>query len=238
MALTRLEIVTEALDNLSRVSTGTMRSATTMATMGARWVNRAQVEVARKYDMLFRTSTASTVASTQTYAFPTNLRSLYTLVLEDGTNSRKLKCLMPWEFQKLVAKPSEEPTSHSSFYVPYNHTNQFELFPIPDAAYTLRMRHSCWPTALSTDGATSDYHTYGIDLDDVLVYLITSYGYQWLQELVDAKYWRDQAFSRLVEVYQAERDSFPDWDPKGKGFSTSPAYIGEYYNDPFVIKEP
>jgi hypothetical protein len=238
MALTRIQIITEALDNLSRLGSGTTRSSTTLSTMGARWVNRAQVEVARKYDMLFKTSTASTLASTQTYAFPTNLRALYTLICEDGTNSRKLKLLMPWQFSKLVAKPSEEPTNRPGFYVPYNYSNQFELFPIPDAAYILRMRHSCWPTDLSTDAATSDYHVYGIDLDDVLVYLVTSYGYQWLQELVDAKYWRDQAMLRLKEVYTAERDSFPDWDPKGEGFSTESTYIGEYYNDPFVIKEP
>ena len=96
MALTRLQMVTEALDNMSRASTGTMRSATTLATMGARWVNRAQVEVARKYDMLFKPSTASTLADTQTYAFPSNLRALYTLTCEDGTNSRcVLVCELP-----------------------------------------------------------------------------------------------------------------------------------------------
>jgi hypothetical protein len=238
MALTRLQMVTEALDNMSRVVTGEMRSSTTLATMGARWANRAQVEVSRKYDFIFKTSTASTLASTQTYALPSNLNSLYTLILEDGLNSRKLKCVMPWQFAKAIAKPDEQPTGKPVYYIPHKTNGQFDLFPIPDAAYTIRMFHSTLPADMSTDGAISDFQNNNTDLDDVLVYLITSYGYQWLQELVDAKYWRDQAFSRLDEVYKNVRGTFPDWDPRGLGFHVGSTYLGEYYNDPFVIKEP
>jgi len=224
MALTRLQMVTEALDNISRVSSGQMRSATTMSEMGARWANRAQVEVARRHDFIFKTSTASTVVGTQTYAFPSNLSSLHDMILESTTSpsqSRKLRCLMHWDYARMVPKPSVIPTNIPTHYIPHKTNLQFDLLPIPNAIYTLRMFHSCLPTDMSLDTSTSDYQTYNVDCDDILVYLITSYGFQYLQELVDSQYWRKMAFDRLEEVYKNVRGTFPDWNPVGRGFGAS-----------------
>lgn len=241
MALTRLEMVTEALDNMSRAGDGTMRSNTTLLTMGARWANRAQMEVARKYDFIYKTSTATAVANQKTYAFPDNLGGLYTMILENASSpsqSRKLQCLMPWEFAKAIAKPESVSTNIPIYYIPHKTNLQFELFPIPDATYTLRLFASYSPADMTTDSSISDYSTNNVDVDDVLVALITSYGFQWLQELVDSKYWREYAFERLDEAWKDIRGMFPDWAPRGLGFSAKDSYVGEYYNDPFIIKEP
>ena len=241
MALTRLQMVTEALDNMSRSADGTMRSNTTLLAMGARWANRAQVETARKYDLIFKTSVSYTLASQQTYAFPESLHGLYRLILEDPASpsqARKLQCIMPWEMARVIPQPNNQVNRIPVYYMPYKSNLQFDLFPIPDKAYLLRMFAAFHPADMMTDNDISDYQNNGVDVDDVLVGLITSYGFQWLQEMVDAKYWRDYAMERLQEAWKNTRDLFPDWAPKGLGFSAKDTYVGEYYNDPFIIKEP
>lgn len=235
MALTRLQMANEVLDNIGRSSTAETQSGATMSDMAVRWLNRAQREIARRYDLLFKISTATTVASIQTYSMPSNIRSLYSMVVEDGLESRKLICVMPWEFDRCVPKPSEATTGRPDYYVPYKLANQFELYRIPDAAYTLRMRHSIWPADLSADGSTSDYDTLNVNIDDVLVCIATSYGWKHLQELTDAAKWYKDGMDQIERVYISERHSFPDWAPAGVGFITgAPASVGEYYNDPFV----
>lgn len=235
MALTRLQMANEVLDNLSRDGSATTRSGVTLSTMAVRWLNRAQRQIARKYDMLFKTSTSSTVDGQQTYSFPSNLRAVFSIKLESGINSRKLTCVMPWEFDNLVPLPSNDTETISKYYVPYKASNQFELYKIPDAAYTLRMRHSIWPTDLATDSSNTDYAAFNIDLDDALIFLATSYGFKYLQELVDARSWRKDGWDRVEEVWMAERESFPDWAPSGRGFTVGVyAPPGEYYNNPFI----
>lgn len=240
MSLTRLEMANEVLDNLARDGSATTRSGTTLSDLAVRWLNRAQRQVARRRDMLFKISTSTTIDGTQTYAFPSNIRSVFSIKLEDGANSRKLACVMPWEFDSRVPLPSNDTETIPRYYIPYKASNQFELYKIPDAGYTLRMRHSYWPTDLASDSTTSDYHTANIDLDDVLIFLATSYGFKYLQELVDARSWRKDGWDRLQEVWEAERHSFPDWAPHGTGFGVSGmgTSYGEYYNNPFFYEEP
>ena len=235
MALTRLEMASELLDNIGRLGSSTTRSGATMSTMSVTWLNRAQTQIARRYDMLFKISTASTVASTKDYALPSNVRCVFSHRLEDGLNSRRLIPLMPWEFDRVYPKPNEITTGRPDFYIPYKTTNTFELFRIPDATYTLRMRHSVWPSALSADGSTSDYQTSGIDLDDAIISLGTSFGFKYLQELVDSATWKKEALEEARRVWLEESSSFPDWVPVGRGFTGAESSIaGEYYNDPLV----
>lgn len=236
MSLTRLQMANEVLDNLGRDGSATTRSGTTLSDMAVRWLNRAQRQVARRYDLIFEQSTATTLDGIKTYAFPSNVRSVFTVRLEDGVNSRKLTVVMPWEFDSRIPKPDVWTESKPWYYIPYKASNQFELYPIPDSGYTLRMRHSSWPTDLAADASTTDYSSFNIDLDDVLIFLATSYGFKYLQEIVDARSWRSDGWDRMKEVWIAERNSFPDWAPSGSGFSVTHGYNprGEYYNNPFV----
>lgn len=230
--LTRSEMVDEVLDNLTKSSAGQTKSGKTLATMAIRWLNRAQLAIARTEDFLFRISTTSTVADQQSYTFPTDIRSLYTLRLEDGLSSRKLTLVMPQEMDRLAPKPDEETTGIPTFYVPYKTTNTFELYRIPDASYTMRLRHSFWPAALESDSQTSDY-TY---MDDVITAYATSFGWAWLQEYGDMREWQKIAAQAFIEARNAARDAFPDWVAVGRGFSSEESVvpIGEYYNNPFI----
>lgn len=236
MALTRLQMVNEVLDNLSRTGTSITRSGTTLADRVVIWLNRAQTYIFRDYDMLFSRSTTSTVASQQTYSFPSNVNSIYSITIQNGTNSWKLTCVMPWEFDRKVANPSSDSTAQPVWYIPFKTTGEFELYPIPDAVYTLNLRYSVIPTALATDSSITDYSVLGIDVDDVLIKYATSEGYKWLQELVDSAKWEADARSSIKKVYDNVVDTYPDWTPIGNGFreNSNLSITGEYWNNPFI----
>lgn len=231
-SLTRAQIENEALDNIAKSGLLTLQSSTALSTRMTGWVNRAQLWVARRADFLQFISSASTIASQQFYAFPDKLRKVYGIKLEDGLNSRKLTCMMPWEFDRKVPMPSASTTLRSWFYVPYKQTSQFELFPIPDGAYTLRMRYSVYPTDFTGATAVSQY-TY---LDDAIIAYSTMFGFRWLQELKDAADWAkvgDEIVAYQKENYDDSR-MFPDWEPMAEGFGFDTEYSDQYYNNPFV----
>jgi len=233
--LTRLEMQTEVLDNLTQSAVMTTANDVTLATMAQRWLNRAQNRIARVHNLIWREETSATVASQQSYSFPTYLRSVQSLRLEDGQNSRRLTCVMPSKFDSIYPKPSTQTTGKPDIYIPYENTNTFELFRIPDAAYVIRLRCSFFPTPLTTDTQKSDF-TY---LDDVIISYATMYGYQWLQEMNDSKFWRSVGNDELKEQIRAEVSKFPDWAPMSEGFTAMESgYIGEYYNNPFVMTDP
>jgi hypothetical protein len=142
---------------------------------------------------------------------------------------------MPSKFDAWYPKPDVQTTGRPTTYIPFENTNTFELFRIPDAAYVIRLRGSFWPTILTTTSQTSDF-TY---LDDVLIAYATMYGYQYLQEMNDSKFWKGIGNDELAAQIKAEVSKFPDWVQVREGFSAgSMGYIGEYYNDPFVVTSP
>lgn len=238
MSLTGSQIVSEVLDNLTRTGVSQTTSGTDLSTRCLVWVNRAQRKLARKYDLLFKESTATTLASQKSYSFPSNVRSIYDLRLENGFQSIKLDPTHYRLLDSMYPKPSVYTNRQPLFYIPFKSTNTFELFPIPDQGYTVRMRHSYWPTDL-TPLTTSDWALNNIDMDEAIIALATSYGFAWLQEYVDSKFWQSMGMDAAKETYLSECDSIPDWAPRGQGFNSFRVpLLGEYYNDPFITQEP
>lgn len=231
--LTRTQIEAEILDNIAKAGTLTLQSGTTLGTRVTIWANRAQLWIARRADLLQYVATAATVANQQSYAMPNGLRKLYTMVLQDGLESRKITCVLPMEFDGKVPLPSSQLAQRSWFYVPYQDTQTFDLFPIPDAAYTLRLRYSLYPSDFTAATAVSQY----TNCDDAIIAYGTMFAFRWLQELKDAASWAsygDEIITKVIENYE-ESTMFPDWSPTAEGFSINSAYFtGEYYNNPFI----
>lgn len=233
--LTRLQMVNEVLDNIAKASTAPTKSGSTLSALVIRYLDRAHEKIARKEDFLFCIATASTVANQKDYSLPSNIRSLYSVRLENGLQSIKLQIIMPWEFDKLVAKPDELSTGQPYYYIPYKTTNTFELFPLPDATYTMRLRFSYWPAAMSSDSQTSDY----THMDDVLIKYATAQLYAYLGEYADMNAWNKMGDEALLLSANGEKESFPDWAPKARGFEAQgELYLGDYYNNPFVTRNP
>ena len=232
--LTRLEMRTEVLDNLTQNADMVTANDVTLAVMAERWLDRSQVRISRMYNLIWREQISATVIGQKAYSFDQALRSIVTIRLEDGMNSRKLTLVMPTKFDLEYPKPDEYATGRPTIYIPFGNTNTFELFKIPDAEYVLRLRGCFFPTSLTTDSQKSDY-TF---LDDVIVAYATMYGYQWLQEMNDAKFWKSIGNDELKAQINSEVSKFPDWVSQREGFTVSGnSYLGEYYNDPFVLRD-
>ena len=230
--LTRAQIENETLDNLAKSNTLIMQSGDLMSQRITRWVNRAQQWIARRVDLLQGYVTTSTVNAQQTYAFPAGIRKIYTLRLLDGLNSRKLDCTMPWEMDRRVPMPAALTTLRSWFYVPYKNTGTFELFPIPDGAYTLELRYSYYPVDFLSSSAVSQY----TGLDDAIINYATMFGFRWLQESDDADKWQKYGDEVVAQVKLiTTEEQYSDWVALGEGFSTQTIdYTGEYFNNPFI----
>lgn len=228
---TRLQMVGEVLDNMAKSGSLTLGSGTLLSSRAVDYLNRAQFLIARQQDILQAIATSATVANQLSYSLPSRFRSVFDLRLEDGVNTRKLTCILPQNFDERIPKPSIYTASLPWFYVPYKDTGTFELFPIPDQVYTLRLRYSYFPAALSTDGQTSDYS----DLDDALIAFATMYGFRWMQELKDAVYWEAIGTDVLKQHKTMRLEQYPDWTPVSEGFGASGgSYTGEYWNNPFI----
>ena len=235
MALTRTQLVARVLDSMGRSGTGTSRSGVAYSTLAIDWLNFAQYRIARRYDFLFRTSTASTIASQKCYAMPSAVKTIYGITLQNGSSSRKLTMVLQEDFDLYIPYPENATTGTPNWYVPHKTTNEFDLYRIPDAAYTLQMRFTYWPTELTSDAQTSDFS----HMDDVLIAGAVHEGYLFIQELGDATLWEGIYTKRLQEAYDSFND-YPDWYVQSKGFSSTPmSYgVGEYYADPLVFQQP
>lgn len=228
--LTRQEMNYEVMDNMAKGAL-TLQSGVSLSDRVNIYLNRAQIKIARKDDFLQATATASTVADQQTYSFPSNFRSIYTLRFLDGIDSRKLTCVMPSEMDARIPDLTVYTSQRSWFYVPYKETMTFQLFPVPPDIYTLELRYSYFPTALTASDQTSDY----TNLDDALVAFATMYGFQWMQELKDAAYWKVIGDEIVRDHKLLIAEEYPDWSPYSEGFTTAPrGYTGDYWNNPFV----
>lgn len=233
MALTFQQMQDEALDNVAKSGLLTLQSGTALAIRMSTWVNRAQLWIDRKVDLLQYDLTSVTVANQQTYSFPTGLRRVFTLRLLDGLNSRKLKCIMPWEADKNVPNASSTTTQRSMFYIPYMNTLTFQLFPIPDGVYTLELRCSKFPADMAN---TTDISSL-INCDDAIIAYATMFAFRWLQELKDANEWESYGNRIIKEIKENNDDAqqYIDWDPAAEGFSVNgQVYTGDYVNNPFV----
>jgi hypothetical protein len=236
----RLDMATEVLDNLARSSSGLTRNQVQLSTRVVTWLNRAQVWAARESArqgtfLLTYIATANTVAAQKDYALPSDVLALFDIRLENGLQTVQLKPIMPWTFDRLMPKPDTQTNRQPYYYTPYRSTNTFELFPIPDIVYVMRIRYAQYATPLTTDAQLSDFS----HVDDALIFKATEYGYRWLQEVQDANTWKERAKEALQQTLDAESAKYPDWEPVAQGFTSTPLYFtGDYYNDPFQYSDP
>lgn len=231
--LTYKQMQNEALDNVAKSGVLTLQSGTQLNTRMANWVNRGQLWLSRRVDLLNYDLTSATVLGQQTYSFPSNLRRSYSMRLIDGLNSRKLSCTMPWEMDRKVPYAPALTTARSWFYVPYKETFTFQLFPIPDNVYTLELRCSLYPNDLVSDNDVSQYQ----NCDDAIIAYATMFAFRWLQESSDAKEWElyGDEIVAMIKDNSDDAHRYVDWSPGPEGFSSHDIdYSGDYFNNPFV----
>ncbi len=206
-------------------------------------LNLSQVRMARMHD--FRelqttetgTLTFADVPATDKFVnFSTILSSgtiddVISFILHDGTTtsrSRKLERWTPRQLDQLV--PNSALASVSTFlpeyYIMWN--DKFELYRIPDQAYSYIVRLIVRPIALTTDSQTSDFE----DSDDLLIFLATSYYFNKLGEHDRA----NQFFVVFGDEFKKRKDDDldnPDKNIKPRHVDLDVGVI-DYWNNPFI----
>lgn len=215
-------LIDKCLDNISRSSAATTRSGTTLESKGIDWLNTAMIRLSKAHDFreMFKIYERATVSDTKTYTFPTNWKVVLSLRLEDGSSSRKLGVRLPQELDEHRPMPENDSNETPIVYVPYGNT--FELDPIPNDAYTLKLRTIQWPTKIT---ATTDTIDYEPNKDDVIHAYMMEEAFDYLQMLTDAEKWVERRKNRLEEAIDLE-ERLPDLEPIAEGFSS---VKGEHY---------
>jgi len=204
-----------------------MTGGMAIKTIGSRFkiVRTNFVELNKLYEM-------STVDGTKNYSFPTGYNEIITIRAVDGTSSRKLTLVLPHVFDKAVPYPEGESEDRPSFYIPRG--NSFDLFPIPDAVYTVQCHVNILPTIVTT---TADLISFEPNKDEVVVAGMTYRGFRYIQMYEDAAYWKKEyqdLFATAVEM----NENMPDWEPMGRGFDTDGVISGNYWEKPFILLNP
>jgi hypothetical protein len=174
-----------------------------------RFVNLAQQRLARLHDfdemkVISTTTIANTSSDDDKYLTLPSVREVYSMVLLDGSNSRKITQKSSRYWDTLIPKPEYWSRSRPVNYTIWGSAT-VELWPLPNATYTLRMRWSKWPAALS---AGADYSEF-LQKDEILIELALSYAYRSLAKEEDAA--KHEAFAlRLLNEAERMDSQMPD----------------------------
>lgn len=192
------------------------------------FLNLAQDQMTRSHDFseLEVLSQASTVASQKTLDLPDKPLSVISLRLIRGSSlSKKLIFIPPRRWDKIIPEPEWHVTGEPSYYTVFR--DVIEMYRIPNAVYTLRLRWIKRPTPFST---TTDIASDFERKDDIIVSFATSWAFRSLGEHEKAdKWWRGAVYSLKSALKQDWPG--PDFEISGEGV---PATVGEYWKDPFV----
>jgi hypothetical protein len=247
-----LDILTEAANNLGRkLATTAPDGSTTLKTRLVNALNESvQPFVARGvtpptdtdagtpagffFTELNRTADASTTNGTKSYSFPSGFREVFDLTVIDGSNSYKLIALPRRRTEELFPDPTTWPSKdRPRWYTRFG--TGFELLPIPDKTYTIRMRYAIWPADLTSDTQLPDLTT----KDDVLVARLTGEAFHMYQEYeADAQEWFAKSVQLLRESIAADPRDW-DWEPAQREAGVNaPRTAGSYWSNPFISRLP
>ena len=158
------------------------------------------------------------------------LRELYSLVLLDGANSRKLVGRTAQWMDRNVSQPEYFSRGVPVFYVLWGY--YVEVFRLPQQNYPVRMRGTQWPLDLVEDTDKSQFN----QKDEILIELALSYVNRTLGK--DSKATEHERIAmRLVEEAKENDRTKPD-ETVVPGLSDSDAAMSGGNNlpwlDPFV----
>jgi len=203
-----------------------------------RWINWAQGYLAdlHTYEEMREIYSGSTIDGTARYGFPTGMKDVYSMTLQDGASSRILEYINPRHFDNNIPRPATYAEGKSDAYVDYG-TN-FQLFPIPDDAYSLILRCSIYPTDFETDGTDDAEEMTLLRKDALIVAMTTTFGFWMLKEIDDAAYWGANLVPSLFDASLATDHSAEDWKPIARGFIAHATKVapltGQWWTNPFT----
>ncbi len=177
------------------------------------------------------TTSADTVDGTATYHLTsawglTRPKDILSMILEDTTDSVKLKYMPHREFDSKFPYPATYSEDRPTIYTRRGLT--IELFRIPDAAYDVHITYSQFPAALTSGSAECTL----LNFDTQIVFLAKDIASAYLS----GNYTDFQTRAReILKVGMAQRRTKTDNTLMAKPFvAGSEPYLSEYYADPMV----
>jgi len=228
--MTNTEMQTELRRNLGNRSTAEFDSDRLQLLL-----NLAQVRLARVYrwDELedvqsLTTGFTSTPADDKYLTVPVGTRKIHSMRLLDDEHSRKLRWVHPRNWDKIVPMPEDKEVNRPTHYTRYN--EKFEFFRVPDAAYSLELRRSIWPTKLTSGAQTSDF----LEKDDLLILLATVIAWTQLGKEDRAMgFWK--IYRSMLGDAIPDAEETPDAEIKGFDGPYREGPLGEYWANPFIM---
>jgi len=226
MAMDREDMRDEVRENIKRTVDGVSDTRIN------RWLNWGQGYLADLHtyeEMRSNDTSKACTADSVSVTWPTRMKDLYSVTVQDGARSRKLIYVHARDFDRIVPRPATYTTGLPNWYVDYGST--FELFNIPDDTYSLVIRASIFPIDFADDDAESSL----LRKDALICAIATVFGFWTLREIEDATYWGQQVVPPLYEASLTSDHSGEDWVPIARGFTTQqPVLAGEWWTSPFA----
>lgn len=174
-------------------------------------------------------TTLKTASGDNSLSWPTRMKDLYSVTVQDGARSRKLIYVPANRFDEIVPRAALFSENIPEWYVDYGST--FELFPIPDAIYTCPTRISQYAIDFADDNAISVL----LRKDALITAIATTFGFWSLRELEDASYWGAEMVPPLYEASLSGDHSGEDWTPVARGFGITQSTVqGNWWQNPFT----
>lgn len=222
MALNRGELITEAL-----YISG---NRTDLAAHAIVWFNWALHRIDRVCDMkgLEVRAEASTVINQKAYALPADCKYIESIRLIDGANSRYLTYIDSREFDQKVPYPEQFGKGHPDWYIEWE--SIFELYRIPNKAWTLLMRYWKWQDEIALDATSPEI----AHCDDIIVQALVAEIWKNIEELKKEASAHAKLISMLA-LHSGVEKLHPDFEPKAKSFRGRAKGIvtGEPWKNPF-----
>lgn len=176
-------------------------------------------------------TSAATQVSVKSYHLTDDLlltrpKDIYSIVLDDDESSKKLEYVNAIELDRTIPYPESRTDK------PYTYTrfgDYVELFPIPDAIYSLKIRYSKWPVVFTSITELSPYPE---QWDHIIVFLTKDIANAYLNgDYISA----GSKASEYLKLGMMESKYKPDNRMVAKPFNPSGSgYVGEYWKDPFI----
>lgn len=201
-------------------------------------LNDAQVRLTRMHDWdeleatdSLTTGFTSTPADDKFLSIPSSTRKIHSFTLLDGAESRNLQFVPHKLWDRKIPLPEYHTVGHPHLYT--IHSGKFEFWRVPDAAYSLRLRRSKWPTVFAGSGSPNQVSDLD-DKDDVILALAISIAWGKLGQDEKENRWFSRARgligdSLVEETEQVDKDILPAFEIEG-----NVGIVGDYWLDPFV----
>jgi hypothetical protein len=203
-----------------------------------RAINFAQTRISRGHD--FKEMKGFYNVSTQFTSNPFNdkfvplaafIKHVHTVVLKDGTNSRKL-VEKPWrQFDRTWPMPEALGRSRSQVYSRWG--QNLVLYPVPDGVYALFMRVTQFPrpfNLITAPNAVSDFES----KDDLIIAEACAYLWKSFGRPDKANDFLQESVMHFQAAVKQDSD-IPDMEI---GLDISTENLGQYWADPFVRISP